>query len=99
MKLSPEVLRFAFLIEKTELSAEPRNLSLTELFEVMNEFVNGIADDLDSKNHCLREGVNPRLFAEDCAVIAKWALYMVDNINQLPITRHGLIEAMNEHCV
>lgn len=98
MKLSSETLRFSFLVEKVQLTDDPLNLTLAELFEKVNGTIGGIADDIDSKTQSLRDGVNPRLFAEDCAVAAKWLMGLIDNVNQLPVLRHGLIEAMNDHC-
>lgn len=97
MKLRPEVLRFAFLLEEVlRKSDSPEGTkNLAELFADLTEVCETVAEDIDFENLTLTG--NPKLFARSCAAIAIEALRLVDNVNQLPILRHGLVEAINDH--
>jgi len=95
MKLAPEIIRFAFLMNKVFENGPSGHCTLTELYVDLRNTVDELALDIDGLE--LREGVNPRLFAESCALAADKALAIVDYLNQLPICRHGLIEAINDH--
>jgi hypothetical protein len=94
MKLEPEIIRFAFLMNKVFENTSGDG-TLVELYVSLRQTVEELALDIDGLQ--LREGVNPRLFAESCALAADKALAIVDYLNQLPVCRHGLIEAINDH--
>lgn len=103
MKLSSEVLRFAFLMEevwqKDQVpagAAHDRNPA--ELYNEMEEAISETEGFIDFGNQTVDPLASMRLFAESCARIANGAMMLCDNVNQLPVCRHGLIEAMNGHC-
>ena len=101
MKLSPEVLRFAFLMEEIFQklpSGAAHDRTAADLFNEMDESVAEVEGIIDFEHQTLPPDTSLRLFAEACARIAVGSLMLTDNVNQLPITRHGLIEAMNAHC-
>lgn len=88
MKLQPEILRFAFLMQKVAPERQSGTLTLSEIYNQLGELI-------DFELNC--PVGNPRLFAEAAARLAASCLDMVDHVNQLPMVRHGLIEAMNAH--
>jgi hypothetical protein len=95
MKLDPEILRFAFLMQKVKENYD--HLNIAELESLFEEAVGEVALGIDFEISSLIG--NPRVFAESCARAATLAMAMTANVNQLPVVRHGLIEAMNDHCV
>lgn len=85
-------------MEKTLHDAEDSKiLSLLELAATCQDSLDGILQNIDVQRQTLAEGVSPREFSVQCANLASRAMLLVDYLNQLPVTRPGLIEAINEH--
>lgn len=103
MKLSPEVLRFAFLMEEVlQKDGVPNGASHdrtpAELFRDLEEAVDEVEGCIDLGNQTVYPDISLRLFAEAAARVACYGMMLCDHVNQLPQCRHGLIEAMNAHC-
>jgi len=105
MKLRPEVLRFAFRMEEVLQRHDARkgaagwhDCNPSELCDGLDSEILELKEHLDSQNQTVRPDTSLRAFAEECADVANYAMMLCDNVNQLPVCRHGLIEAMNAHC-